>query len=140
MNKVKYLETLIDNLNNQVSDLKTNLNIHKEIVKNLLSQNEHNEHNQIINDLFGEMLRIKENFADLSDEKNALDGKCLILEQINDEIKFKDKETELMYEEHIRELNDTLERKEFLFQLKEQKWDAIEQIMVNYAREDHKLQ
>ena len=45
-----------------------------------------------------------------------------------------------MYEEHIRELNDTLERKEFLFQLKEQKWDAIEQIMVNYAREDHKLQ
>ena len=75
MNKVKYLETLIDNLNSQVSDLKTNLNIHKEIVKNLLSENEHNEHNQIINDLFGEMLRIKENFADLNDEKNALDGK-----------------------------------------------------------------
>jgi len=45
-----------------------------------------------------------------------------------------------MYKEKIRELNESIERKEFLFQLKEQKWSAIEEIMVNYAREDEKLQ
>ncbi|CAI2365098.1 unnamed protein product [Moneuplotes crassus] len=140
MNKQKYFEIIIENQANQIDDLKTNLNVHKDIVNNLLTGLEGEGQQQIISELFSEMLRIKENHADLNEEKIALDSKCLILEQINDEIKFKERETELMFQEQIRDMNDTLERKEFLFQLKEQKWSAIEQVMVNYAREDTKLQ
>jgi len=45
-----------------------------------------------------------------------------------------------MLNARITELTEAIERKEFLFQLKEQKWAAIEKIMVDYAREDENLQ
>jgi DNA repair exonuclease SbcCD ATPase subunit len=131
---------MISNLTNQVSDLKTSLNIHKDIVHSLLAGNSETHQNQCIETIFNEMIRNKENLDDIDEEKNALEAKCLILEQINDEIKFKEQETELMLQERISDLNEAIERKEFLFQLKEQKWAAIEYVMVDYAREDLKLQ
>jgi hypothetical protein len=131
---------MISNLTNQVHDLKTSLNIHKEIVHNLLTNDSDSSNNQIIETIFNEMIRNKENFEDIDEEKKALEAKWLILEQINDEIKYKEHETELMLQEKISDLSEAIERKEFLFQLKEQKWAAIEHIMVDYAREDLKLQ
>lgn len=62
------------------------------------------------------------------------------MEQINDEIKFKEQENEFILKQRIRELDQAIERKEFLFHLKEQKWAFIEKIMVDYAREDLDLQ
>lgn len=107
---------------------------------NLLQSPGPNQQNPVIETIFMEMLRIKDNQETLMEEKQCLDAKCLLLEQINDEIKFKEKESEMVLLAKIDELNETVERKEFLFQLKEQKWAAIEQIMVDYAREDLKLQ
>jgi DNA repair exonuclease SbcCD ATPase subunit len=122
-----------------VNDLKLSLSIHKDIVQNLLIDAP-NAQNKVIESIFNEMLNAKEKYEDVREEKECLEAKILILEQINDEIKFKEKESEMMLQQRIQELNEAIERKEFLFQLKEQKWAAIEQIMVNYAREDVKLQ
>lgn len=131
---------MINNQNSHIEDLKMNLKVHKDIVHNLLAEGASSAQNQVIESIFNEMLRTKENYEDLNEEKKALEAKCLILEQINDEIKFKERETEYMLSERISELEEAVERKEFLFQLKEQKWAAIENIMVDYAREDVKLQ
>ena len=133
-------DNLVDNLNAQVTDLRTSLKIHKEIVHNLLVDNGGSSHGQVIELIFNEMQRVKEMHQNLVEEKQSLEAKCLILEQINDEIKFKEQENEFILKQRIRELDEAIERKEFLFQLKEQKWAAIEKIMVDYAREDLKLQ
>lgn len=69
INKQKYLDTVVSNLNDQVFDLKSSLKIHKSIVQNLLSENKGSQDIQVVNDLFWEMLRIKENFEDLNEEK-----------------------------------------------------------------------
>ena len=140
LNKIEYLRIEINNLSCQVNDLRTSLKIHKEIVHNLLVENGGNQQFEVIEWIFNEMQRIKEKYELVFEEKQRLEANCLLLEQINDEIKFKEKESEVILNSKIKELNEAIERKEFLFQLKEQKWTCIEKVMVDYAREDIKLQ
>lgn len=140
LNKNEYLKLENASLNTQISDLKTSIKIHKEIVQSLLTENGGKESNIVFNTLYNEIDRLTEQYNFVFNEKMSLDAKCLILEQINDEIKFKEKEAEIIYNQKITHLHEAIERKEFLFQLKEQKWAEIEKIMVNYARDDLHLQ
>ena len=140
LNKMEYLRLDINNLTCQVNDLRTSLKIHKEIVHNLLIENGGNQQFEVIEWIFNEMQRVKEKYDRVFEDKQRLEANCLLLEQINDEIKFKEKESEVILTQKIKELNEAIERKEFLFQLKEQKWTCIEKVMVDYAREDTRLQ
>ena len=140
LSKQEYLKMEIGNLESRIEDLQTSLKIHKEIVQNLLLENGGKESSIVFNTLYKEIDRLTELYNTTFEEKRSLDAKCLILEQINDEIKFKEKEAEIIQNQKIEHLNEVVERKEFLFQLKEQKWAEIEKIMVDYAREDLQLQ
>jgi len=74
MAKQQFLQSIINNLKAEIFDYKTSLKIHKEIVHNLLVVTPDSQ-NQVIQSIFNEMLRVKEEFQDLTEEKQSLEAK-----------------------------------------------------------------
>ena len=68
-----------------------------------------------------------------------MNGKMLLLEQINADYKMRENRVTTQLEEQVAELTENLERRETFMQGKEKKWIEIEEIMEEYAEEDEEL-
>lgn len=95
--------------------------------------------NEVISKLMEEVTHMKKVNENIALERDEYFDMKLIQEQINDDLKVKEKENECQWHERILELIQKLERKEYIMQTKEKKWHEVEKIMVEYARADMDL-
>ena len=82
---------------------------------------------------------IKKRLKQVYQDNEVMNGKMLLLEQINADYKMREHRVTTTLEEQIEELTENLERKENFMQSKEKKWIEIEEIMEEYAEDDEEL-
>ena len=91
--------------------------------------NKFKRENQLLNDQYRSVVK----------ERDDVQAKMLLLEQIAIENRLKDAEETEFYKEQINELQEKLERKEYFMQHKEKKWLEIEKILSIYCEHDEEL-
>ena len=82
---------------------------------------------------------LKKRLKQVYQDNEVMNGKMLLLEQINADYKMREHRVTTQLEEQIAELAENLERKENFMQSKEKKWIEIEEIMEEYAEDDEEL-
>lgn len=127
----------VKKLKNEIKDLKTTLEINKEMMKGVLAEND--EANKMINLLRKEREEYMQTLKEQNDEISHLNDKCLILDQIKNFHENAAEEMEKQCEERILDYIEQLDRKEYVIQMKENKWNEIEKIMSIYTKSDYIL-
>jgi hypothetical protein len=69
----------------------------------------------------------------LSEEREALNARLLIMQQIIEDTKDKEDDVAEMYKDEIEELKENLERKEYLLQINEQRYSEFEKMLMQIA-------
>lgn len=118
----------------EIQDLKRTVQINKEIINSLISEN--NDLNTKWKLLEKENKTISEAVKRQEEEISHLNDKCLILDQIKTFHESAAEEMELIWNEKISEYKEQLDRKEYVIQTKEKKWNEIEKIMTIYSKSD----
>ena len=136
--KINFLENENKQLMDMIEDLKTNLQINKGIIKNLIDSKKTNT--QCIEYTFNqlnyenELLELK--VKKLQEERDATNARLLILQQIIDDYKDKEEDIGEIYKDEIEELKENLERKEYLLQVNEQRYGEFEKMLMVISEND----
>lgn len=108
------------------------MKINKEIIANLCSENA--ESQKQAKTLKQEKDKLVKLLEEQSFEIAQLHDKCLILEQIKNFHQVAAEEIEAQCEERVSDIIEQLDRKEYVMQVKEKKWNEIEKIMTIYSK------
>ena len=114
--KIIYLENENKNLCQIIEDLQTTIKINKGIVKQLVDQRKGT--NQVIEYTFNQLNHENELLVNklkrMTEERDSLHARMLILQQIVEDTKDKEDDVAEMFKDEIEELKENLERKEYL--------------------------
>lgn len=127
----------VKKLKNEIKDLKTTLEINKEMMKSVLAEND--EAQKSIKLLRKDREEYMKTIEEQTEEISHLNDKCLILDQIKNFHENAAEEIEKQCEERIQDYIEQLDRKEYVIQMKENKWNEIEKIMSIYTKSDYIL-
>ena len=75
----------------------------------------------------------------VTEERDQLQGRLFIMQQIVDNTKDKEDDVADIYKDEIEELKENLERKEYLLQVNEQKYGEFEKLLMQVAEYDESL-
>ncbi|CDW75472.1 UNKNOWN [Stylonychia lemnae] len=121
-----------------IEDLQTTLKINKGIIKNLIDQKK--GLNQVIEYTFNQLNHenelLENKLKRIQEERDSLQARMLILQQIVEDTKDKEDDVAEMFKDEIEELKENLERKEYLLQVNEQRYGEFEKILIDIAEQD----
>lgn len=132
--KISYLEAENRNLQQMCDDLQTTLAINKNIIKSLLEGQKKQSLSTngsslastsaggldyTINQLTHENEMLEAQAKRVTDERDSLNARLFIMQQIIDNTKDKEEDVAALYLDEIEELKENLERKEYLLQVNE---------------------
>lgn len=133
-----YLENENRNLMQMVEDLQTTIKINKGIIKNLVDSKR--GLNQVIEYTFNQLNHenelLENKLKKLTEERDSLHARVLILQQIVEDTKDKEDDFAEMFKDEIEELKENLERKEYLLQVNEQRYSEFEKMLMEIADHD----
>lgn len=114
--KIGFLEQENKNLIQLAEDLQTSLKINKGIIRNLVDQKKglNSCIEYTFNQLNHENEMIENRLKKVQEERDSLQARILILEQIVENTKDKEEDIAEIYKDEIEELKENLERKEYL--------------------------
>mmetsp|Transcript_11593 Transcript_11593/g.8468 ORF Transcript_11593/g.8468 Transcript_11593/m.8468 type:complete len:153 (+) Transcript_11593:216-674(+) len=75
----------------------------------------------------------------LQEERDGLNARVLILQQIVEDTKDKEDDVAEMFKDEIEELKENLERKEYLLQVNEQRYGEYEKMLMAISENDDKV-
>lgn len=75
----------------------------------------------------------------VTDERDQLEAKNLIMQQIIDNTKDKEDDVAEIYRDEIEELKENLERKEYLLQVNEQRYSEFERMLIQVSEYDENV-
>ena len=113
------------------------MKINKEIIASLWTESA--EGARQIKALKAEKDRMVKLIQEQGYEISQLNDKWLILEQIKNFHQAAAEEVEAQWEERVSDVVEQLDRKEYVMQVKENKWNEIEKIMTIYSKNDYIL-
>jgi len=76
------------------------------------------------------------NLKRVSEERDQLNARLFIMQQILDNNKDKEEDVAEIYRDEIEELKENLERKEYLLQVNEQRYSEFEKLLVQVSEYD----
>lgn len=124
----------IKDIRSENKDLKKTVKINKEIIGNLLTENDGMQKQLKVQEK--QIVELKLSLGQLAEELSHLNDKWLILDQIKNFHESNALEIEEQCEDRIRDIIEQLDRKEYVMQVKESKWGEIEKIMAIYTKSD----
>jgi hypothetical protein len=121
-----------------VDDLQSTLTINKNIIKTLMETHKKGNGNSdyMINQLTQENELLESNLKRVSEERDQLNARLFIMQQILDNNKDKEDDVAEIYKDEIEELKENLERKEYLLQVNEQRYSEFEKMLVQVSEYD----
>lgn len=133
--KIAFLENENKNLISMIEDLQTTLKINKNIIKNLVDQrkSQSNVVEYTFNQLNHENEMLETKLRRIIDERDQLQARIFIMQQIVDNTKDKEDDVAEIYKDEIEELKENLERKEYLLQVNEQRYSQFEKMLMDVA-------
>ena len=149
--KISYLEAENRNLQQMCEDLQTTLSINKNIIKSLLEGQKKQSLSTngsslastsaggldyTISQLTHENEMLEANLRRVTEERDQLNARLFIMQQIIDNTKDKEEDVVQIYLDEIEELKENLERKEYLLQVNEQKYSEFEKMLMQVADYD----
>jgi len=136
--KIAYLESENRNLEQMVDDLQSTLTINKNIIKTLMETQKKGNGNSdyMISQLTQENELLESNLKRVSEERDQLNARLFIMQQILDNNKDKEEDVAEIYKDEIEELKENLERKEYLLQVNEQRYSEFEKMLVQVSEYD----
>ncbi len=124
---------------NYVRDLERTVQINKEIVSELLSAKATDSQRGVVDKLNRENADLLTQLNKVAKERDDVQAKQLICEQIIEELQNKDCDCDREAEDQLRELRDQLSRKEYAVQQNERRYKMIEELLMKYARNNQEL-
>jgi hypothetical protein len=121
----------------EIKDLKKTIKINKEIMSFVMQENM--TKCKQLKDVTKQCKEDKVIIASLTSDIVQLEDKWLILDQIKAFHEQAAEDADRYWLEQIEDYKDQLDRKEYIIQMKEYKWNDIERIMANYAKTDYVL-
>ncbi|CAI2366930.1 unnamed protein product [Moneuplotes crassus] len=121
----------------EIKDLKKTVRINKDILASFVQEN-----SDLKSTISMQKKHISEanlKVSEMNESVKITEDKCLILEQIKSYFEQAAEEAETNCKDQIADLMDQLDRKEYIIQLKEYKWNEIEQILSIYIKSDFNL-
>ena len=121
-----------------VDDLQSTLTINKNIIKTLMETQKKGNGNSdyMISQLTQENELLESNLKRVSEERDQLNARLFIMQQILDNNKDKEEDVAEIYKDEIEELKENLERKEYLLQVNEQRYSEFEKMLVQVSEYD----
>ena len=140
--QMTYLEQENTNMAMENADLNETLKINKQIIKTLLQENP--SYNQQVEYTIAQITQENEMWEsrvkNLTEQRDRVRAELLLQEQIIVNTKDKEDDVAEIYKEEIEELQENLERKEYLLQLAEQRVAAYEKLLMNLGQRDPEVQ
>lgn len=147
--KIAFLENENRNLSQMAEDLQTTLLINKNIIKSLLDQKKvgtsgastsgGGSMDYTISQLTHENEMLESNGRRVTEERDQLQARLFIMQQIIDNTKDKEDDVAEIYKDEIEELKENLERKEYLLQVNESRHSEFEKLLMQVAEYDESV-
>ena len=135
---MNYLESENQNLQMENEDLSTTLKINKDIIQSLLTGDR--KFDAQFEYAFAQITQENElwetRVKTLTQQRDRLLAEQLMQQQIISHTQDKEEDIAEIYKDEIDELKESLERKEYLLQLAEQRVAAYEKLLMNLGARD----
>ncbi len=120
----------------RIKDLETTLAINKQVIKDLcdatLSASSKNKN--VITRLNDENMMLHRSVKVLTKQRDDAEAKLLVCTQMLEEYKHKEAEQAIEWKETLVELRDQLNKKEYLLQVAEKRYQDMENIVLKYLK------
>jgi len=138
--KGQFLEKERTQTNAYIKDLQQTISINKQIINELLSKSAAESQNKkVIEKLNTENANLQAQLKKAIKERNDVQAKLLITEQIVEDFKIKEHEQTRDNQEKYAELVDQLNRKEFILQNFERKYNKSAQLLRAFSHKDQEI-
>ena len=135
---MQYLEQENQNLLMENEDLNQTLKINKDIIKSLLEGDKKYDaqFEYALAQITQENELWETRVKTLTGQRDRLQAEQLMQQQIISNVRDKEEDVAEIYKDEIDELKESLERKEYLLQLAEQRVAAYEKLLMNLGARD----
>ena len=128
-------------ITNYIKDLENTIAINKTIIRNLMSESAQKDPSKsVMNSLNEENIKLHEQIKEVKNDRDDLQSKLLITEQIIEEYKGKEVNIEERMSEKVQEMIDQLNKKEYVVQSYERKLHRLIPVLKKYAFRDPEIQ
>ena len=145
--QIRYLDQQVSNLVSENSDLKETLVLNKQLIKDLTAMGYEDEPEEVrtqneqqVEQLKTEIELWQQRAKAVADERDGLQARMLMQEQILENSKSKEDDVGSIYKEEIEELKQNLDQKEYSLQLTEQRAAAFERLLHDIAGKTPEVQ
>ena len=140
--QMQYIDQENQNLLMENEDLNQTLKINKDIIKSLLEGNAKfdAQFEYTLAQVTQENELWESRVKTLTDQRDRLQAEQLMQQQIINNVRDKEEDVAEIYKDEIDELKESLERKEYLLQLAEQRVAAYEKLLMNLGARDAEVQ
>eukprot|EP00826_Nyctotherus_ovalis_P015401 TRINITY_DN14372_c0_g1_i2.p1 TRINITY_DN14372_c0_g1~~TRINITY_DN14372_c0_g1_i2.p1 ORF type:complete len:384 (+),score=122.69 TRINITY_DN14372_c0_g1_i2:80-1231(+) len=116
-----------------IKDLKDTIKVNKQIISNLLAEKEEKALKETMRALNSENMKLQEKVNKITKERDDLQAKLLIVEQIVEDYKGAEMKVEDRIKERTQEMLDQLNRKEYVVQIYEKKFHKLVPVLKKYV-------
>eukprot|EP00826_Nyctotherus_ovalis_P050136 TRINITY_DN6112_c0_g2_i2.p1 TRINITY_DN6112_c0_g2~~TRINITY_DN6112_c0_g2_i2.p1 ORF type:complete len:427 (+),score=147.50 TRINITY_DN6112_c0_g2_i2:204-1484(+) len=137
--KAFFVESNKDASANYIKDLERTVEINKEIITELLKDKEGMGEGTVCEKLNAENAVLQKRIAEVMRLNEEIQVKLLIAEQVISELKVREEESKLEFDEKRKELFNQLNRKEYILQMHERRYMLIEGLLGKYAKQEQEV-